>query len=411
MGVNSLSYQNIGTIMTAIVSQAGGRAALANIDTKDFVSVAQVGLSLPMDAVMNAISGVLGATIYAVRPKSAKLRGMEKSLPRWGAYMRKLSIADSDWKDDPAYTWPVAYDSTQTGHETGDGYSVDQWSIKKPDILQTNFFGSSVYSDHYTVTQKQLETAFSGPEELGSFISMLATNMSNRLEMAKDGTARGLLANLIGSLIAEANGSSSPRVVKLLTEYNAQCGLTGANALTATTVYLPDNYPAFIKWAFARIAQLSDLMTENSTMFQTIVNSKNVYRHTEEERQKIYLYSPQKHAIAARVLADTYHDNYLKKADVESVNFWQSILTPDTIKVKPSYTNTSGVVVEASSTITQANIFGVMFDEDAAGFAYTDRQSIATPINAAGLYYNIWVHARQRVVQDNTEKAIVLLLA
>lgn len=410
MSVNTLSYENIGTVLTSIVNQAGGRAALTGVNTKDFVSVAQVALSLPRDAVMNAIAGVLGRTIFSIRPYSARMVGLEKDLPRWGAYMRKLSIADSDWADDPAYTWPVMYDATENP-ANGNGEAVDPWTIKKPDIIQTNFFGSSVYGDHYTVFEDQLETAFKNPDELGSFISLLATNMSNRLEMSKDGLARGLIANLITSLVAEAGANTSPRVVKLLTEYNAALGLSGADAITATTVYLPENYPNFIKWAYARIAQLSDLMTENSTMFQTIVNNKPVYRHTEQQRQKVYLYSPERHAIDARVLADTFHDNYLRFADVESVNFWQSIQTPDTVTATPAYTNTSGVVTSPDSAVTVQKVFGVMFDEDALGYAFLDRRSIATPINAAGLYYNIWVHAKQRVFQDNTEKAIVLLLA
>ena len=410
MSVNTLSYENIGTVLTSIVNQAGGRAALTGVNTKDFVSVAQVALSLPRDAVMNAIAGVLGRTIFSIRPYSARMVGLEKDLPRWGAYMRKLSIADSDWADDPAYTWPVMYDATENP-ANGNGEAVDPWTIKKPDIIQTNFFGSSVYGDHYTVFEDQLETAFKNPDELGSFISLLATNMSNRLEMSKDGLARGLIANLITSLVAEAGANTSPRVVKLLTEYNAALGLSDADAITATTVYLPENYPNFIKWAYARIAQLSDLMTENSTMFQTIVNGKNVYRHTEQQRQKVYLYSPERHAIDARVLADTFHDNYLRFADVESVNFWQSIQTPDTVTATPAYTNTSGVVTSPESAVTVQKVFGVMFDEDALGYAFLDRRSIATPINAAGLYYNIWVHAKQRVFQDNTEKAIVLLLA
>ena len=143
MSVNSLSYENIGTVLTSIVNQAGGRAALTAVNTKDFVSVAQVALSLPRDAVMNAIAGVLGRTIFAIRPYSARMVGLEKVLPRWGAYMRKLSIADSDWADDPAYTWPVMYDATQDP-ATGNGEAVDPWTIKKPDIIQTNFFGSSV---------------------------------------------------------------------------------------------------------------------------------------------------------------------------------------------------------------------------------------------------------------------------
>jgi hypothetical protein len=401
MSVNTMNFQQIATVLTSIVQQATGQVAITPTNTSEFVSVAQTALALGNDAVMNAISNVLSRTIFAIRPYSAKFAGLEKDLPRWGAYMRKLSIADSDWADDDAYKYPVLFDAAQTPAD-GTGGVVDQWRIKKPNVLQTNFFGASVYGDHITITEEQLETAFRSPEELGSFLSLIMTNLSNRLEMSRDATSRGLIANMIGALVAE---NSADRVVHLLTEYNAQTGLT----LTATSVYEPDNFPAFMKWVYSRVAQISDMMTENSLMYQTVITGKPVLRHTPQQNQKVYLYSPARHQISARVLADTYHDSLLRYADVESVNFWQSIRTPDAVNVTPAYTNASGAVVTGSA-VSQANIFGLMFDEDAMGYALLDRRMLSTPVNASGLYRNIWVHCKNKVFMDNTEKAVVLLL-
>ena len=401
MSVNTMTFEQISTVLTNIVQQATGQTVLAPTTTNEFVSVANTALALGNDVVMNAITNVLSRTIFAIRPYSAKFAGLEKDIPRWGAYMRKLSIADSDWADDDAYKYPVTYDATQNPPD-GLGGVVDQWKIKKPNILQTNFYGASVYGDHISIMEEQLESAFRSPDELGSFLSLIMTNLSNRLEMSRDAIARGLVANMIGALVAE---NDTNRVIHLLTEYNAETGLT----LTATTVYQPDNFPAFMKWVYARIAQISDLMTENSLMYQTVITGKPVSRHTPQQNQKIYLYSPARHQIDSRVLADTFHDSYLTYADVESVNFWQSIKTPDTIKVTPAYTNTSGVVVTGQAT-TQANIFGLMFDEDAMGYALLDRRMVSTPVNASGLYRNIWVHCKEKVFMDNTEKAAVLLL-
>lgn len=402
MSVNTMSFAQIASVLNSIIKQATGQDALTPTNTAEFVSAGQTALALPRDAVMNAISGVIGRTIFAIRPYSAKFAGLEKTPERWGAYMRKLSIADSDWDNHKGFAWPVTYDASQNPPD-GEGYSVDQWTVKKPDVLQTNFFGQSVYQDHYSITEEQLETAFRGPEELGSFFSMVTTAMSNRLERAKDSTARGLVANMIGSLVHENNTS---RVIHLLTEYNAETGLS----LTAQTVYQPDNFPAFTKWLYARIANLSDLMTEASEMYQTVVNSKHIIRHTDVERQKIYLFSKMRHAFDARVLADTFHDSYLRFADVESVNFWQSIETPDRINVTPVYTGANGALVEPDESVTATNILGIMFDDDAAGYGYLDRRYYPTPLNAAGLYRNIWISARQKVFMDNTEKMIVLLL-
>ena len=401
MSVNTLTFEQVSTVLNSIVHQATGETNLAATDAGSFVSVAQTALRADRDAVMNAISNVLARTIFSIRPYSAKFVKLEKDLPTWGAYMRKLSIANSDWADDEAYAYPVTYDATQSPAD-GLGGVVDQWKIKKPDAIQTNFYGQSVYADHVTITESQLETAFRSPDELGSFLSLIMTNLSNRLEMSRDAISRGLVANMIGSLIAENDAN---RVVHLLTEYNAETGLS----LTAQTVYQPANFPAFMKWVYARVAQISDLMTENSTLYQTVISGKPVLRHTPVQNQKIYLYSPARHQMDARVLADTYHDSYLRYADVESVNFWQSIKTPDSINITPTYTSAAGAVVTGNA-VEQGGIFGLIFDEDAMGYALLDRRMLSTPVNANGLYRNIWLHCKQKVFMDNTEKAAVLLL-
>ena len=403
MAVNTLTFEQCSTILTSLVKQATGRDVVVSTEA-DFISVAQTALSVGKDIVFNTLSNVLAKTIFAIRPYSASMKGLEKSLPQWGAYMRKFNIVASDWKDDDAYKWPVAYDSTQTGHETGDGYSVDPWVINKREFIQTNFLGQSVFSDHYTVFEDQLETAFQHSGEFGQFISMLATDMSNKIELAKENLSRGLVANFIGGLIAENNAS---RVIKLLTEYNS---LTGGS-YTATTIFQPSNYPAFMKWVYGRIASVASLMKEMSTKYQTTLNSKPVPRHTPYEKQKMYMLGQDRYQIDSRVLADTFHDNYLKYADVETVNFWQGIDTPDKIIVKPTYTNTSGVVTTAGSAITQTGIFAVLFDEDAMGWSMIHNKVLPTPINPRGEYRNLWYHMRLRCFSDNTEKGVVFLLA
>ena len=402
MSVNTMTFEQISTVLTSIVKQATGQQVLTPTDTRDFVSVAQIALRADRDAVMNAISNILGRTIFAIRPYSAKLDGLMMDSFRWGNVMRKLSIADSDWEDDPAFKYPVTYDASQTP-PTGDGLSVDQWKIKKANVLQTNFYGQSVYSDHITITEEQLETAFTGPDQLGSFLSMIMTNLSNRLELSNENIKRGLLANMIGAIIDEGQAD---RVVHLLTEYNQLTQL----GLTANTVYQPANFAPFMKWVYSRVAQITDLFTEMSTKFQTVITGKPVLRHTPYQMQRVYLYAPARHDIDARVLADTFHDNFLRYSDVETVNFWQSINTPDSISVNPVYTDNSGVIVTVDAPTQQSGIFGVIFDRDFAGMTLLDQRMISTPVNASGLYRNLWVHARQRVFMDNTEKGCVLLL-
>lgn len=402
MAVNSLTFEQVSTVLTSIVKQATGQAVLTPTDTGSFVSVAQMALNASRDAVMNAISNVMGRTIFSIRPYSAKMTGLEMDSFRWGNMMRKLSVADADWKDDPAYEWPATYDSTQTGHETGDGYDIDPWTIKKPNVLETNFYGSSVYFDEMTIFEDQLETAFTGPEQLGSFLTLIMTNLSNRLEMSNEGLRRGLVCNAIAAIKAE---NASDRQIHLLTEYNT---LTG-ESFTAADIYHPDNFGGFVKWAYSRIANLTELFAANSTLFQTKITGKPILRHTPMEMQRIYMASPFLDQVSARVLADTYHDSFLRLADVEGLPYFQSISTPNTVKATPVYTGTNGAVVTGSAT-TVSNVLGIVFDRDAMGMTILDRRVLSTPLNTKGLYRNLHVHAKQRVFFDSTEKVALLTL-
>ena len=402
MSVNTLNFEQVSTVLTSLVHQATGQAILTPTDTGSFVSVAQVALRADRDAVMQAISNVIGRTIFSVRPYSAKMTGLMMDTFRWGNVMRKLSIADNDWQDDPAYDWPALWDAGQTP-PSGNGESIDPWKIKKPDLLQTNFYGSSVYYDEMTIFEDQLETAFQGPEQLASFLGLIMTNLSDRMEQSNEELRRGLVANGIAAVIDEGQ---TDRVVHLLTEYNTATG----QSYTAQQIYQPANFAPFMKWVYSRIAAISALMTERSEKFQTIINSKPVLRNTPYQDQRVYMFAPARFDIDARVLADTFHDNYLRYADVETVNYWQSINTPGSINITPAYTDSTGVLYSPTTPVAQDDVFGIIFDRDCMGLTTLDNRVLSTPLNTRGLYRNLHVHSKRRIVQDLTEKCVVFLL-
>lgn len=147
MGVNTLNFEQVSTVLTSIVQQATGQAILTPTDTGSFVSVAQVALRADRDSVMNAISNILARTIFSIRPYTAKMTGLNMDTFQWGGMMRKLSIADSDWDDDEAYAYPVFYDAGQTPPD-GEGLSIDRWKIKS----RTSFRPISMDSPSMLIT-------------------------------------------------------------------------------------------------------------------------------------------------------------------------------------------------------------------------------------------------------------------
>lgn len=400
--VNDMTVFQAGTILQSLVKQATGQTVIAASTPGEFVSVAQTALKTGYDPILNAMSQMWGRTIFSIRPYSRKFSGLEMSMERWGNAVRKLSIADKPIEDDARFIWPVGYDSTKAPNAIGDGQSVDMYALNKPDILQVNFYGQSVYENSYTIFKDNMDVAFTSADEFMRFNSLVTGNRSDKLEQYRENIARGILANYIGSLLAE---KQTTRIVHLLTEYNDQTGLT----LTAQSIYQPDNFTSFMQWVYARIANISRMMTERSEMYQTVINEKHVMRHTPANKQKVYLYSKAMDQFDAMVKANSFHDNYLKYTDYEGVNFWQSIETPDSINVTPVYTSTTGIATTGEA-VEQAGIFGVIFDEEALGYAQVNNWAAVTPFNAKGGYWNTYDHVNFRAIMDMSEKGVLLLL-
>lgn len=411
---NDLFYQ-AATLLTDVVSQATGQHVMKPTNVGEFVSVATTAIKNGYDPVMNALTQMWGRTIFAVRPYSSKLKGMEMDLDRWGNVTRKVSFADKPIENDERFIWPAGYDATQAV-PNGDGSSVDMWKIHKDDPLQTQFYGQSVYQDCRTEFVNSLDSAFRGPEEFMRYNAAAVMNRQNKLEQYRENVARAVLLNLMGSVYyivnAQAPLGDSSRVIHLLTEYNTETGLS----LTAQTVMQPDNYPGFMRWVYARLASLTDIMSSRSGLYQTKINGKIINRHTGAEDMRIYILSKYLHEMDSMARSVTFHEDLLRLADVEGVAYWQDIQNPGQIDLANvvSLTNVDGSIITsalAAGTTALSNVFGIVFDKDAAGYAFVNRFDWATPgINSAGGYYNTFHHANVRTIQDTTEKSVLLML-
>ena len=377
------------SILNYIIKQATGAENIQSTNTGDFVSVATIALGLNTDNLLSAISQTLSKTIFSIRPYEAKFKGLMKDTIRFGNHVRKLNIGDKDWETDIRY-------------DLEDGKSVDDQIVSTPTILQTNFFGQNVYSRHYTIYRDQLNIAFSSEDEFQRFISMIVQNCNDMIEQCHESTARMTLANFIGGKVK----GDTDNVIHLVTKYNDVAG----TELTTDTVRQPSNFVPFIKWAFGYIGYISGMLTERSQKFHINVTGKEISRHTPQNRQKLYLFSEYLKDMDASVLSSVYNDNYLKWADHEQVNFWQSIDTPSSIHVQSAYLLPNGTVGFDNEATAVSNIFGVLFDEEAVGITTCGQWSSASRFNARGGYTNFWYHFNDRYYNDFTENGVVFLL-
>lgn len=398
---NDLSFDQLSTVLTAITNQATGVSNIAPLDTASFVSTAQTALKTGYDPLTAAISQVLSKTIFSVRPYTRKFKGLNVSNQRYGNHVRKLLTIDKPFEDDDRL-------------KLVDGESIDQYKVNKPKVLQTNFYGANVYQKSVTIYKDQLDCAFSSPDEFASFISMVMQNASDMIEQAHEETARATINNLVSGIykgettagagaVATANGGR--RAINLLALYNQMNDST----LKVADVFKAVNFESFVKFAFSTINTIADLMTDRNTLFSSQLTDYTVIRHTPKDRMKFYLYTDLVNKINSEVYSSVFNPDFLKLVDFERVNFWQSARNPSQINTKPNILYKDGTVKTATAT-SISNLFGVLFDEEAAGYTTVNEWSQPSPFNARGGYYNQFWHFTDRYWNDFTENAVIFFI-
>ena len=390
MAANALTFNDIAIVLNQVLVQATGQSSIVATNTSDFTTVATTALQAGYDNLMGAISQVLSRTIISQRAYDRKFRGLEADSIRWGNHVRKINYVDRAWQSPGRL--PIV-----------NGVAVDDQKPILDDVVQTNFYGQNDYEIQWTLFSNQLDVAFSGPEEFGAFITGKMTNISNQVEQKHEAMARMIIANMIGGILTINN---APQIVHLITEYNGVIG----QSYTKQQIMDPANYPAFIKWVYGRVAQVSSMLTERTINYHQNITGSEIARHTPYERQLVYLYAGDRYGIESRVIADVFHDNYLRLADTESVNFWQAVGSPDEINVLPTYMKTDGTLDQPGSAVSQSDVFGIIADEEAMGYTICNQRTTNAAYNGEGEYQNFWLKFTDRYWNDFTENAVVLLM-
>lgn len=387
---NTMTIDQVSTVLRDVLAQATGRTDLAALNTDELLTIGQRQIQTGTDPVMRAISQMVSRTIFSNRPYVRKFRNLARSETEWGNLVRKITILETpnDLSNNPYI-------------DLVDGEAIDQYKVSKPKALELHFCGQQTYEVDMTIFDNQLNVAFNSAEEFGAFISAVFTYVFNKIEKIHEETARATVCGFIGGKIAANNN-----VVHMVTEYNNLTGLE----LDGETIYQSEHFGDFMKWAYSRIEEVSNLLTEYSTVYHTNINEGDIMRHTPEEMQLAFFYAPIFYQCKNRVLADTYHNDFAKLPGAEMVNYWQSIKTPDTINLaSPEYLGADGnrAVGEA---LTQSGVFGVICDLEAMGYSPILTRTKTTPYNAKGEYYNIFWKFNERNWLDFTENGVVFLL-
>lgn len=393
---NLLTPVDVYALMNAVVSQATGRTDLAVVDTTTFSSVGEIVLRTGTENTLNAISTVIGKTIFSVRPYKGKLESLRVAQQRWGGQVRKIiNLYDEAEKSDDWNT-----DVTQNALD--DGASVDMYKIRKPKAVQLNFYGTKVLQKHITRFRDQLSLAFHSEDEFIRFIDSVMVEFSNEIELLNEAESRTTLLNFMAGI-----SSMGLTEVDLVAEYNNEYGTTYTRAQLLST-----HIESFMKFVAAEIKIYSSKLTDMSTMYHANLTGYNkIMRHTPKERQKMVMYEPIFIKTQAEVYSGLFNPEYLDIGSFEGINYWQSQSTPTAINVKPNILDVAtGASKDADVAVDLDYVLGILFDEEACGVMPQFDYSSTTPFNSAGGYYNMYMHWRFNSYCDYTENAVLFVL-
>ena len=419
----SLTPRDIHALMNQLVQEATGEASINVVDSSTFVSAGETVMATGTENVLNALSNVIGRTLVAVRPYEAKLliinalnTQMYSNRLRKISYYARPTQASGDFNTQLFTNLEGGFDNGQNPDANNVPQSTaSMWEQNKPEVLEMNFAGQSVWEESTTVYENQLKVAFTSEEDFGKFVAGIMTEKANDIESQKEAFNRMTLLNYMAGLYDIDALLSNGMAVNMTTEFNTRFGTsyTTAQILQSHMKEFAEFFVAYFKTLSKKLTYRSAERHWNPTKTDAQGNTLSILRHVPREKQKFIYYSPIWTEVESMVLPEIFNDKYIPMPNGEAVDFWQSADTPSEINVTPAIPDTTGLVgtQTAGTSVNLKMVLGVLYDEDALMVDYQLDRSASTPLEARKNYRNFWWSFSRNAINDFTEVGILLYMA
>lgn len=290
--------------------------------------------------------------------------------------------------------------------ELQNGTSYDPNIFTAPEVSVKFFNKIITFEIPISITEKQVKSSFSNATQLNAFYSMIQTAIENSMTVKLD----SLIMRTVNAGIAETFNDEFPggsgmvsgsgtKAVNLLKLYNDQLTAGGGTAITVDAA-LTD--AGFIRFAAYTMARYSDRLEVISKLF----NIGGTEKFTPKDKQHFILLSDFKRAADVYLQSETFHEEYTKLPEAESITYWQGS------GVDYSFNSISRIEVKTPSgdNVSAMGILGCIFDRDALGVANLDRRT-TTNYNPKAEFWNEWHKADAGYFLDLDENFVVFYIA
>lgn len=373
--------------------EALGTEVVVAEDLSNIVTVGEAVFNAnAMDKYVKALVNRIGKVIFVNRVYQGSAPSVMMDGWEYGSVLQKVSIGLPEAKINE--TW-----------ELEDGQSYDPHVFHKPKGIVVKFYNEYVtFEVDMSFTEDQLKMSFTSATEMNGFISMLYTNVENKMTVSIDELIRRTINNLIAETIyddyqgAELNTKSGVKAINLLYQYNN----TVNKGNTALTVDKALSNLDFIKYAAYFIKLTHDRMRTMTTLY----NIGKQPRFTTQDYSKIVLLSDFSSAADVYLQSDTFHNEFTKLPTAETVTYWQGTGT------NFDFDSVSKIDVKSSQNhqVSTTGILGVMFDRWSLGVSNVSRKVTSQWTPNAEFFTNFYKY-KAGFFNDLNENFVVFFIA
>lgn len=386
-----MQVKQIYELMNTVSSEVLGRTDIVN---EDLTGVVDMGTEIfnanAVDKYVKSLVNHIGKVIFVNRPYAGGVPSVLMDGWEFGSVLEKITAE-----------LPLATENESW--ELEDGQSYDPNIFYKPSV-SAKFFNSKVtFEVPMSFTELQVKQSFSGVEQLNGFLSMLYDAVDKAMTVKLDALIMRTINNMTAETVyaeypeADYDTKTGVRAVNLLYLYNA--GKAEGEQITAEQAM---SDPEFIRFASLKMGLTIDRLSKISSIFN--IGGKD--RFTPKSDLHVVLLSDFKSAANSYLQSTTFHDEYTRLPNAETVPYWQApgtdygFGTVSEINVKTS----------AGNTVEISGILGVMFDRNALGVANQDRR-VTTNYNPKAEFYNNWYKMDASYFNDTNENYVVFFVA
>lgn len=392
-----MEMKQIAEFTNTVIQETLGETAVIQEDLSNVVDIGtEIFNNNAFDAYVKTLINHIGKVVFVDRPYAGSAPSVLMDGWEYGSVLEKISSEMPTAVENPS--WNLV-----------DGQSYDPHVFNQPKASAKFFNKRTTFEIDRSITELQVKQSFSNAQQLNAFISMLLNETEKALTVRMDSLIMRTINNMILETVLDSfpattagtspdlTGGTTVKAVNLLYMYNQRFGktLTADEAMTE---------PAFIRFAAFQIGLYSDRMTRMSTLF----NAGGMQRFTPRDLQHIVYLSEFVRAADVYLQSDTFHDNFTRITDGESIPYWQGSGTDYALA---STGQISGIPVseagkDTPTPVVVKNVLAVIFDRDALGVANFDRR-VTTQYNAKAEFTNYFYKQDAGYFNDLNENFVV----